>query len=98
MEWILAGVPAAKAPQLNAQIRFALNVRSLRLRQQITQERLAELAGLPVNYGGSVERGERNVSIQNIEKLANALGVDIRVLFAAAKPVSGRVKPTRVRR
>lgn len=89
---------ATKSPKLNAQLRFALNVRSLRLRQQITQERLAELAGLHVNYVGSVERGERNVSIQNIEKIADALGVDIRILFAAAKPVSGRVKPTRVRR
>lgn len=79
-------------------MRFAFNVRALRLKQQVTQERLAELAGLHVNYLGSVERGERNVSIQNIEKIANALGVDIRLLFASAKPVTGRVRPSRVRR
>ena len=88
----------AKSSKLPAQQRFALNVRTLRLKQQITQERLAELADLHVNYVGSVERGERNVSVQNIEKIANALGVDIRRLFDEVKPISGRVKPTRVRR
>lgn len=89
---------APKTPQLGAQLRFAMNVRALRLKKQITQERLAEMAGLHVNYLGSVERGERNVSIQNIEKIANALGVDIRILFATAKPVAGRVRPSRIRR
>ena len=48
----------------------------------LTQEALAERAGLHWTYVGSVERGERNVSIDNICRLAWALGVDVEELFA----------------
>lgn len=54
---------------------LARNLRLIRARQGISQEMLADLAGLHRTYVGSVERGERNISIDNIEKLANALGV-----------------------
>jgi transcriptional regulator with XRE-family HTH domain len=43
----------------------------------ISQEALAHLANIHRTYLGDVERSERNVSIDNIEKLAKALGVDI---------------------
>ena len=54
---------------------FARNVRMLRQRADLSQEELAERAGLHRTYVGSIERGERNVSLQNIERLAKALKI-----------------------
>jgi transcriptional regulator with XRE-family HTH domain len=60
---------------------LALNIRRLRGNRGISQEKLADLAGLHRTYVGSIERSERNVSIDNIAKLANALGVNISELL-----------------
>ena len=54
---------------------FAANLRNLRQTRGISQERLAELAGLHRTYVSSVERGARNISIDNIARLAKALDV-----------------------
>jgi len=43
----------------------------------LTQERLAELCGLDRSYIGGIERGERNVSLRNIQLIARALGVPL---------------------
>lgn len=56
-------------------ILFGRQLRKLRLRNKLSQERLAEIADLHRNYVGGVERGERNVSLVNIVKLARALKV-----------------------
>jgi transcriptional regulator with XRE-family HTH domain len=48
----------------------------------LSQEALADLVGLHRTYVGSVERSERNVSLDNVEKLAAALGVDITELLS----------------
>lgn len=54
---------------------FGRRVRELRLRRGLSQEKLAELADLHRNYVGGVERGERNLSLLNIVKLARGLSV-----------------------
>lgn len=54
--------------------KFGENLRKQRLKYGISQERLALEAGINRSYVGSVERGERNVSLVNICKLARAIG------------------------
>jgi transcriptional regulator with XRE-family HTH domain len=58
-------------------VRFGEIVRETRLRKGISQERLAELANLHRTYVSGVERGERNISLVNIERIAHALGVEM---------------------
>jgi transcriptional regulator with XRE-family HTH domain len=53
---------------------FSRKVRVLRLERGYSQEKLAELAGIDRTYVSSIERGLRNVSIDNIERLCKALG------------------------
>lgn len=62
--------------------RLAANVRSLRLQIGMSQEELAWQSGLHRTYIGSVERGERNLSVDNIERLAAALSVPPSELLA----------------
>lgn len=54
---------------------FGKHVRKLRLDRGLSQQKLAELADLHRNYVGGVERGERNIAILNIVRLARALKV-----------------------
>ena len=65
----------------NARKIFARNLKKVRTKADLSQEELADLAGLHRTYVGSVERGERNISIDNMERLANALTVDIKDLL-----------------
>ena len=61
--------------------RIGLNITIIRERQGLTQEKLAELAGLHRAYIGQIERGEKNIGLKNLEKIANALGLRLKDLF-----------------
>jgi transcriptional regulator with XRE-family HTH domain len=65
-----------------ARARLAQHIRRHRALLGLSQERLAEISGLHRTYVGAIERGERNVSIDNIERLAVALDVDVVDLLA----------------
>ncbi len=60
---------------------FGRALRRLRLAAGISQEELAARAGLHRTYIGSVERGERNIALENIHILADALDIDVRQFF-----------------
>ena len=60
---------------------FGQRMRILRNARELSQETFADLAGLHRSYMGGVERGERNVSLVNIKKLADALEISVDKLF-----------------
>lgn len=72
---------AAASPILGA---FGRAVRSVRLDKGISQEALADLAQLDRSYMGGIERGEHNLALINITKIAAALGMTVAELMAKA--------------
>ena len=66
----------------NARQIFGINLRYHREELRLSQEDLAEKADLHRTYIGSVERGERNVSIDNMERLVSSVGLTISDLLA----------------
>ena len=65
----------------NTLVEFGERVREIRKQKHLSQEELAHKANLHRTYIGMIERAEKNVTLLNIEKLANALGVNIKELF-----------------
>ena len=62
-------------------LRFGKNVQEYRKAQMLSQEKLAELAGVHRTYIGMIERAEKNITLCNIEKIANALNISISKLL-----------------
>ena len=60
---------------------FGTNVQKIRKERNLSQEKLAEVAGLHRTYIGMIERAEKNITLCNMEKIAKALGVDIKDLL-----------------
>jgi len=61
---------------------FGKTIRHIRLERGLSQEKLAQYSNLHRTYLSDIERGNRNVSLENIVKLANALGVTLSELFS----------------
>lgn len=76
---------------MDAKRTFGQNVRRIRKALGFSQEELADRAGLHRTYVGSVERGERNISLNNIAAIAQALNVPIAELVRGieATPTGG---------
>ena len=64
---------------------FSTNMKNRRMELGLTQECLAELSGLHRTYISAVERERRNISIDNIEKIATALELDAYLLLKPVK-------------
>ncbi|MDR2650808.1 MAG: helix-turn-helix transcriptional regulator [Prevotellaceae bacterium] len=56
-------------------------VQKYRKEKHISQEQLADLAGVHRTYVGMIERAEKNITLRNMEKIAKALGVEIKDLL-----------------
>jgi transcriptional regulator with XRE-family HTH domain len=89
---------------MDQRVAFGRRVRSIRENLGYSQERLAELACLDRTYIGGVERGERNIGLVNIWRIADALKVDPSQLFVATTdpptsgPLDGRGEWRKVKR
>jgi len=71
----------AMKPKIDILISFGNKVRTFRKEKGISQEELAFRSDLHRTYIGMIERAEKNITLKNIEKIANALEVSIRDLF-----------------
>lgn len=67
---------------------LAKNVRSLRLQNGFSQEKLAEICGFHRTYIGSVERAERNVTLSTLDALAKGFGIPVIVLLSESEAKS----------
>ncbi|MDM1352074.1 helix-turn-helix domain-containing protein [Myroides sp. BIT-d1] len=62
-------------------IEFGIRVKELRIERNLSQEQLAEKSGLHRTYIGMIERAEKNITLVNIQKIANAFDLSIKKLF-----------------
>jgi transcriptional regulator with XRE-family HTH domain len=79
-------MPSAPVPVSDAAAAFGARVRARRLELGLSQEGLASVSGLHWTFVGQVERGRRNLTLHNILKLADALGVDASTLVTGLRP------------
>ena len=66
---------------MNIKDKIGLRIRQLRQEQNLSQEAFADVCELDRTYISSIEKGRRNVSIVNLEKIANALNINLSTLF-----------------
>lgn len=73
----------------------AWNLRKLRVKRDVSQERLALEAAVDRSYVGSLERGEENPTVDILDRLAEALAVPVKRLFEEPAPGESPPKPLR---
>ena len=61
--------------------RVGINIKLIRKEKKMTREQLAEKCGLQTSYLAGVERGERNITLETLEKIINGLNISIKELF-----------------
>jgi CheY-like chemotaxis protein/DNA-binding Xre family transcriptional regulator len=83
----------AEEPRENISVRFGVAVKRFRHQLGVSQEKLAERAGLHRTYVADVERGARNLSLSSIEKLARALEISIADLLSRAGNPDATIAP-----
>ena len=66
---------------------FGNRIREIRIAKKLSQEKLAELANLHRTYIGMIERGEKNISLININKIAVALQIKVYEIFKDIKMI-----------
>ena len=76
----------AKQKSLTLRLVFARNIRLARIHAGISQEGLAAEAGLDRAFVGTLERGQRNISIDNVERIANAISIPAHELLNPGLP------------
>lgn len=62
-------------------VAFGKRVREVRKSKGISQEKLAEMAGIDRSYMGNIERGEKNITLKKIYEICDALQIDIKFLI-----------------
>ena len=62
-------------------IKFGQKVREERLKRKLSQEEFADIAGVHRTYVGMIERAEKNITLENIQKIANALSIKLSTLL-----------------
>jgi transcriptional regulator with XRE-family HTH domain len=62
-------------------VAFGKRVREVRKAKGISQEKLAEMAGIDRSYMGNIERGEKNITLKKIYEICDALQIDIKLLI-----------------
>lgn len=71
-------------------MKIGARIRLLRRDRKFSQEELAERAGLHTNYVGQIERGEKNVTLETLGKIAVALDLSLEELFRYINPMEGK--------
>ena len=85
---------AAMSLSMRVRKLVGLNLRRLRVAQNLSQEALGLLSGREPSYVGRIERGEENVTIDTLEYLAKVLAVEMAAFFIAVDP---KMMPTSLR-